>query len=51
MIKNFMTAGAFSKGRKRGEGWERCGTYSMGSGGHNNLRLTPPWSRERCMTS
>jgi hypothetical protein len=40
MMKNFMTSGAFSKGRKPGRGGpgqERCNTHSRGGGGHDNL--------------
>jgi hypothetical protein len=40
MMKNFMTLGAFSKGRKpggEGPNWERCGTHSRGNEGHDNL--------------
>jgi hypothetical protein len=53
MMKKFMTIGAFSKGWNLGgdPGWEKCGTHSRQSGGHDNLRPTLPRTRERYVTS
>jgi hypothetical protein len=53
LIKKFMMSGAFSKDRKSGgdPGREKRGTHSQGSGGHDNVRPTPPQTRERYMTS
>jgi hypothetical protein len=35
---------------RRGLGWERCGTHSWRSGGHDNLWLTLPWMLECYVT-
>jgi hypothetical protein len=52
MMKNFMTSGALSKGKKPdGDTCRKSATPNPGHGDHDNLRLTPPTTRGCYMTT
>jgi hypothetical protein len=52
MMKNFMTSGALSKGKKPdGDPCRKSAAPNPGHGDHDNLRLTPPTTRGCYMTA